>query len=736
MLRRSLLLLLALCWLALPSMATAQGLLLDQDKARCCIMPRPYPFPRPRPLPPAMTSYKIKELGVDVKLTDQVAKVQVAQTFVNTGNRTMQVAFVFPLPNEGAVESLTFMVDGKEYEAKLLDAGQARSIYEGYIRRNQDPALLEWLGSGMFKTSVFPIPPGAERKVSLRYTQLCRKTNGLTDFQFPLATAKYTSKPVETVRVQINVQSSNAIKNVYSPSHDVKVERPGNVQATVKYVGKDEVPQADFRLLYDVGTKALGASVLSYRPSQSEEGYFVMLASPEIKPVTPKTQRKTVVFVVDRSGSMSGKKMEQAKGALRQVLNNLHEGDLFNIVAYDSIVESFKPELQRFDDKSRKAALGWVASMYAGGSTNIDGALKVALGQLKDPDQPAYVIFMTDGLPTTGEKNELKIVANAKEQNDVRARVFSFGVGYDVNSRLLDRLSRDCFGQTEFVRPKEDIEAAVANLYNRIGSPALTDMVVQWDAEGIREEDGGLVSRVYPRHAYDLFAGDQLVLVGRYRQSGPAKVIVSGMVNGQEQKFDFPADLVADSNDETYAFVEKLWAMRRVGEVIDRIDLDGRNPELVQEMVALSKKHGIITPYTSFLAEGDAPVNIPHPIVLRHAEAALDNLAKDTAGKAGVAQRDFKARLQRAASPSAVAPTFTNVDEDRQERISTVRNLGSGMQTRGKERQDEEIKKAVKIERFGKEYFDLLTKYGKDAGKYLAQDGSVVLKLKGKIYSF
>ncbi len=219
-------------------------------------------------------------------------------------------------------------------------------------------------------------------------------------------------------------------------------------------------------------------------------------------------------------------------------------------------------------------------------------------------------------------------------------------------------------------------------------------------------------------------------------------MIVSGMVNGQEQKFDFPADLVADSNDETYAFVEKLWAMRRVGEVIDRIDLDGRNPELVQEMVALSKKHGIITPYTSFLAEGDAPVNIPHPIVLRHAEAALDNLAKDTAGKAGVAQRDFKARLQRAASPSAVAPTFTNVDEDRQERISTVRNLGSktfflrGNQWIDSSLTDEEIKKAVKIERFGKEYFDLLTKYGKDAGKYLAQDGSVVLKLKGKIYSF
>ncbi|MFP6620075.1 MAG: VIT domain-containing protein, partial [Pirellulaceae bacterium] len=166
-----------------PAIANAQGVLLDIRPDHSYRLPRPIhpPHPIPRPIPhprprPAPSSYKIQELAVNVNLVDQVAKVQVSQTFVNTGSRQMEVCFVFPLPYDGAVDRLTFLVDGKEYAAKLLDAKKARAIYEGYIRRNQDPALLEWIGTGMFKTSVFPVPPGAKRTVTLRYSQVCRRS--------------------------------------------------------------------------------------------------------------------------------------------------------------------------------------------------------------------------------------------------------------------------------------------------------------------------------------------------------------------------------------------------------------------------------------------------------------------------------------------------------------------------------------------------------------------------------
>jgi len=428
----------AILLLLAPAMAQAQGLLVVTAPDQHVRLPRPIiiwppphpphpprPIPRPRPTPPS--SYKIQELDVNARLVDQVARVQVSQTFVNTGSRQMEVSFMFPLPYDGAIEQMTLLVDGKEYPAKLLDAKEARRLYEEIVRKNKDPALLEWMGTGLFRTSVFPVPPGATRTVSLRYSQMCRKQQGLTDFLFPLSTAKYTSDAVEQVNIRVTIESQDDIKNVYSPTHAVEIKRPDDRHATITFTSENEVPTSDFRLFYDVGKGKVSTRVLTYRPDAEEDGYFLLLASPKIKAPDEERPNKTVVFVVDRSGSMSGKKIEQARGALKYVLNNLRQGDLFNIVAYDSQVETFRPELQRFDEESRKAALGFIEGVYAGGSTNIDGALRAALGQLKDSSRPSYVLFLTDGLPTAGETNEMKIVHGAKESNQVRARVFAFG---------------------------------------------------------------------------------------------------------------------------------------------------------------------------------------------------------------------------------------------------------------------------------------------------------------------
>ena len=566
-----------LVWELVGAAAWAQGLLVAIDSRER--MPLPRPLARPQTTPPM--AYKIKELVANVKVTDQVARVQVSQAFVNTGSQQMEVSFIFPLPYDGAIDQMTFLIDGKEYPAKLLPAKDARAIYEQYVRRNRDPALLEWIGTGMFQTSVFPVPPGAERKVTLRYSQLLRKDQSLTDFLFPLGTAKYTSHPVEKVEIQVAIESSIEIKNVYSPTHAVEVKRPGPSNAVVSYVGKDLVPTSDFRLFYDVAKGQLGASVLSYRPDKNEDGYLLLLASPQIKPSDAERTRKTVVCVFDRSGSMTGKKIEQAREALKFVLNNLREGDLFNVVAYDSEVQTFQPELQRYQEKTRQQALGFVQGIYAGGSTNIDAALATALGMLKDSSQPSYIIFLTDGLPTAGETNESKIVEAAAGRNGVRARLICFGVGYDVNSRLLDRLTRANYGRTEYVRPDEDIEAHVSRLYRKIGSPVITDASVKFEFDAVKVEEGEPVSRIYPRQVGDLFEGEQLALVGRYRKTGPAKVKFAGKVGAADQKFDFPVTLVESSPDQTYAFVEKLWAMRRIGEIIDELDMKGKNEELI-----------------------------------------------------------------------------------------------------------------------------------------------------------
>jgi Ca-activated chloride channel family protein len=743
--------------------------------------PHPVPLPRPivRPAPPPPMSYKIKELDYHARVVDQVAQVQVSQSFVNTGSAQMEVSFVFPLPYDGAIDRMTFMVDGKEFDAKILRKEEARRIYEGYVRRNQDPALLEWVGYGMFQTSVFPVPPGAERKVTLKFSQLLKKDNQLTDLMIPLSTAKYTSAPVEKLAINVAIETTAELKSVYSPTHAINVQRPDNKHATVKFEATNTIPTSDFRVLFDTVDGKLGASLISYRPDGNDEGYFLLLASPEVKADNDERPAKTVIFVVDRSGSMSGKKIEQAKEALKFVLNNLRQGDTFNIVAYDSAVETFKPELQKYDDETRKAALGFVDGLYAGGSTNIDGALTSAFGMIKDDSRPNYILFLTDGLPTAGETNEAKIVANTKQNNKLRVRMVNFGVGYDLNSRLLDRLSRENFGQSEYVRPDENIEAHVSRLYSKMSSPVMTGVGVNVDVDA--SGDGPATNRIYPKEVYDIFAGEQLVMVGRYKKHGGAKVTITGKVGGAERKFDFPGTLVEKSNDQSYAFVEKLWAMRRIGEIIDELDLKGKNDELINELVGLSTKHGILTPYTSFLADENAPaVRLADArFHLDFARREVDRLGQ-AEGLQGVAQRAEKRALQAADLPAqAASPAFgagglpageaaangrgggapastsgarvlnayRDIDSDKEIVATGVQNAGKEtLYKRGNrwyannakdvdpEKKDAKVKF---ITRFSDEYFALVRANTQDENAILAaqQEGEeLVVRLRGEAY--
>lgn len=786
--KRILGLLLGLCVGLSNVAAFAQGVLIITNHPGPLPRPIPHPSTHIRMPPPSPSSYKIKELAVHARVTDQVARVQVSQSFVNTGSTQMEVQFLFPLPYDGAVDKLTLLVDGKEFPGKLMPAKEARSVYEAIVRSNKDPALLEWMGSGLFQTSVFPVPPGAERKVTLNYNQLLRKDRGLTDFLFPLSTAKYTSHAVEKVEFQIAIESAIDIKNVYSPTHSVDIKRPDAKHAVVSYSRTNEIPSSDFRLLFDVDKGQVGASVISYRPKEGDDGYFLLLASPQVKAADAERPKKTVIFVLDRSGSMSGKKIEQAKSAVKFVLNNLREGDLFNIVAYDGNVESYKPELERYNDETRKAALGYVEGLYPGGGTNISGALSTALGQLKDNSRPNYVLFLTDGLPTVGETNEAKICSIAKESNKIRARVLSFGVGYDVNSRLLDRISRDGFGLSEYVRPDEDIEAHVSTVYSNISSPVLTDVAVNFELDGIKPEDGPPVNRVYPKVNFDLFEGQQLVVVGRYKKPGAAKVVIKGHVGGQEQKFDFPATLIDKSGDESFAFVEKLWAMRRIGEIIDQLDLAGRNEELVKELVDLSTRHGILTPYTSFLAD-ETMRPLADASSLRRANSSVELLDR-AEGLSGVAQRAEKGRFQNAQSPAAAkalsgpapgpggaggglggfgnsssANSFRDLNTDKEVAADSVRQYGNQAvyaRKRGKDSSPSEAKDPAKaeqlivvtpetagldlekdkdkieiVDRFTDGYFALIKANSIAENQILSQqrgDEQLLIKLRGKNY--
>lgn len=743
---------LTLCgWLAVAAVAAAQGIIIPRDHDRPFHLPRPWP----RPVEPDIT-YHVQQLNIDASVRDQVAQTRVTQTFVNTCNQTIRAVFIFPLPVDGAIESLTFLVDGKELAGKILPADEARRIYESYVRQFKDPALLQWLGQGMFQTSVFPIPPGAKREVVISYSQLLKRSDQAVDFKFPLAAARYTAKPLEKLTVRVAIESKEDLKNIYSPSHNVQIQRDDARHAIARFEASNAIPNDDFRLIYDSIGGQIGANLISYWPHGEDQGYFVLLASPQFAAENDTVLEKTVLFVVDRSGSMSGEKIDQAREAAKFVINNLRSDDLFNVIVYDDRAESFRPELQRWSDETRQAGLGFVNSINAGGGTNIDAALQTALAQMHGGSDAPYVVFLTDGLPTVGETNEMKIVENSKAQNKARARVVCFGVGYDVNSRLLDRLARAHHGQSEYVQPNQSIEAAVSRLFRKISSPVLTDAQFEYRVPQANVADGEPVNRVYPSETVDLFRGEQLVLVGRYRKSGSGQIVLRGKVGDQEKTFEYSANFAAPGETPQNRFAEKLWAARRIGEIIDQIDLNGMNRELVEELTRLSQKQGILTPYTAYLAdENQSPIPLSARAQFEATEGNLRQLA-DASGQGGFAQREAKgafSKVQNAADAAGVELELSGLGGLRgraggggQTGFGLRNEQGLPFYKRGNiafaanasdvdiDRQKAEISE---VKRFTDEYFRLVAANTTQENELLAaqqDDEELIVRLQGKIY--
>jgi len=698
-----------------PAIACAQGIFVPQRHI------------------PITGAFAVKTVSVDASIKDQVAEVQFTQVFRNLSNQPMEVSYIFPVPADAVISQFTLLIDGKEVPAKMYTKEEAHRIYEGIVRTKRDPAILEYMGYGALQTNVFPLPPYGERRISLRYTQICRRDREVTEFLFPLSQGKLSGKPIEEIKLTVRLDNSGRIKSVYSPSYAVNVDRPSDNSAIVRYTARAVSPADDFRLLWSLSEQPIGATVVSFRPSDREDGYFLLLASPEVKASESKVLSKTVVFALDRSGSMAGQKVEQARNALKFVLNNLREGDTFNIIAYDDRVETFKPELQRYNEESRAQAMRFIDSINDGGSTNIDGALKRAFELVGETGRPSYVIFLTDGLPTAGEQNPANIAASARSANRGKARLFTFGVGFDVNARLLDQLTTENSGTTEYVRPNENIEASVSKFYGKMSAPVLTHVSID-----LPHAD---VNRVYPREVPDLFAGGQIICVGRYRARAETRIILKGRIADREQTFEFPVRLAGVSGDETYSFVEKLWATRRVGEIINQLDLQGRNQELIDELVRLSTKHGILTPYTAFLA--DERTNL---LALREnadlAEQAAfvdgDGLSNVT-GSTAVNLRAAKADMQRAA---AVPQQGQQGYVDAKGYLRMEANLqvvgNKALFKRSNRWVDpsvtaEEEKKAEVVEQFSDRYFDL-ARTNVNLRRYLALPEGCTVRIDGQVY--
>ena len=675
-------------------------------------------------------SLAIKYHHVDIQIKDQVATTRVDQVFVNDNPWTAEGTYIFPLPEGAAVSDFVMWVDGKAVHGEILEADEARTIYDDVVRRMKDPALLEYVGRKALKASVFPIPPGEERKIELEYSQILPVENGLVHYIYPLSTERFSSRPLEDLVVRAQIESREPLKAVYSSRHEVSIDREDDYHALLGLEQSDVLPDRDFELFYTISSEKIGLNLLSFK-EEGQDGFFLLLAAPDVKVNEEEIVVKDIILVLDTSGSMQGEKMDQAKEAARYVLNHLNPLDRFAIVSFATTTRSFSPSLEPAAQADK--GKDFLDRLEAMGSTDINRAMIEAVG-LAEEVRPTTLIFLTDGLPTEGVTVTGAILDNVAREAPDNVRIFSFGVGDDVDTDLLDQISMDNGGASTYVRPGEEIDEEVSAFYRKVKIPVLSDLSLDWGDI--------IVDQVYPQRIPDLFAGSQLIMLGRYREGGPAKITLKGMVNQEERSYTYEdLSFRKEGGDD---FIPRLWATRAVGYYLTQIRLYGEKQEWIDSIVSLSTRYGIITPYTSFLVqEKDIFSDKGREEAISDFEEEMAAAAAEPAfGEAAVEKAVYQKSLSAAPVGAAVPVNMsisTGIDgTSKMVRVSEVlKNVGSKTfllkNDTWIDTTFDRSMKTKKVAFLGEEYFDLISQVPV-LGSYFALGERVIVVHEGQAY--
>jgi Ca-activated chloride channel homolog len=567
--------------------ADAQGVIVPGPCARCPAPPRPITLPRSLP---------VKSIKIVAEISAQVATTHVEQVFRNDTDAVLEGTYLFPIPESASIAEFAIWDGDRRLVGEVRSREEARRIYDEIVRRQRDPGLLEYAGRDLFQASIFPIAPHSDKKLELTYTQVLKAEGGTVSYRYPLGTGRNVSQIVGEVSGRVEIEGRESVRNVYSPSHEIKAALKANRGVHVSFGSKAGQEPQDFQLFYTLSDADFGMTLLTHR-EPGKQGYFLLTISPKADYSEPEYAAKDVIFVLDTSGSMAeAGKMEKARAALLFGVRSLRASDRFNVINFAGEEHLMTTGLLQADAAGRALGEEFIGKLRPVGGTNINGAMLAAMGQFDRSERPRILVFMTDGLPTVGETNVQRIVENARAARVPGVRLFTFGVGYDVNTTLLDKLAAENGGVAEYVEPREDLEVKVSNFFTKINSPVLTDLKL--DMGGVETD------LVYPREMPDIFRGSQVTLIGRYTNRADLRDVtirLTGRAGGRTRTFDY-SNVSFPSNEERNDFLPRLWATRRVGWLMEQIRTNGEQKELTDEIVDLGTRYGIVTPYTSYLA--------------------------------------------------------------------------------------------------------------------------------------
>ncbi len=554
-------------------------------------------FSRPRWSTQNYNKMWIQKVNTTIDIQEQVAVTHIDQTFYNELNNSVETIYIFPLPEDATITELVYWVNNHRYVAEIKERQEAVNQYNEKLRQWLDPALLEELGDNLFRLSIVPVNPLSEVRTEVTYIEPLKYDLGIVEYKFQLNTLGLSSKPLQLVSINLDAQSKYFYTSFTSPSHGnstaTKLDKIADNHYKLFYGDENFYPDKDLIIQFESDRTEVNYNILTYTPSPKDsigdDSFYALWITPPDKLDSNDVIPKDIVFTADVSSSMEGTRIEQVKEALKNFIDHLNSIDRFNIITFGTFVEKFKPDLVEASTNNIADAKLYVQNLYALGMTNIDESLKSSLQQSYGDSTSNNLVFLTDGYPTWGEKNQDSILNRTKRYNTKSVRIFPFGVGDDISKSLLGNIASENHGYVKFITSDDSIALVVNDHFQRISKPVLTDIdvdfssLVTWD--------------IYPKATNDLFWGSQIMQLGLYNGNGLYNVSVSGKMMSKPVSFAqqiYFADTIGG-----HKFVPRLWAKAKINHILDLIQIYGETEELKNQVIELSLKFQILTPYTA-----------------------------------------------------------------------------------------------------------------------------------------
>src|SRR6266481_4418939 len=570
----------------------------------------------------------LKHTDVKAQISGFLSRVVVTQEFENPFKEKIEAVYTFPLPQNAAVDDMTMIVGDRTVRGKVLRREEAQAVYEAAKSNGQTASLLDQERPNIFTQSVANILPGEQIKITISYVETLKYEDGSYEFIFPMVVgpryvpgsptgaqgtgfapdtnqvpdaSRVTPQPVpegmragHDVSIDVALDAGVPIDVLDSKTHDVSVERPDDRRAIVRLKDQAAIPNKDFILRYDVAGKKIEDALLTH--ASDKGGFFTLILQPPDRVTAEDVTPKELVFVLDTSGSMSGYPIEKAKETMKLALDNLYPSDTFNLITFSGDEHILFPEPVPATKENLRKAERFLETREGSGGTEMMKAVKAALDPSDAQDHVRIVCFMTDGYVG----NDMEIIGEI--QKHPNARVFAFGIGGAVNRFLLDNMAKYGRGEVEYVTLADKADEAADRFYERVRSPLLTDLYVDW---------GGLpVTDVYPQRLPDLFGGQPVILTGRYSQPATGTVRLKGARAGGPFSRDIPVTFSAST--PPFEALAGFWARRRIDDLMSQdwlgLQRGTIHPKLKEQITQLGLDHRLMTQFTSFVAVEDKVV--------------------------------------------------------------------------------------------------------------------------------